>query len=73
MGLFSSDPNAKKIKELKKLLATQKELEATCERNLDRCPKDSPNRGELEEMYADAVVERTNTETELIQLGCLDF
>lgn len=73
MGLFSSDPNAKQIKELKRLLSTQKELEATCERNLDRCPKDSPNRKQLEEMYADAVAERTDTETQLIQLGCLDF
>lgn len=73
MGLFSSDPNAKVIKSLKSLLATQKELEATCERNLDRCPKDSPNRSVLEKMWADAVAERMNTETELIKLGCLDI
>lgn len=73
MGLFSSDPNKKMIKELKELLVTQKRLEEQCERNLDRCPSDSSNRQELERMYADAVTERMDTETELIRLGCLDF
>ena len=73
MGLFSSDPNKKQIKALKDLLATQKQLEEQCERNLSRCPSDSSNRQELERMYADAVEERVNTETELIKLGCLDL